>query len=51
MSRLHWTLFVAAAWAVVIFATSCTFIERSVFIHFVERFLPSGVPRDLWVGF
>lgn len=39
------------AWAATIFITSCTFIERSVFINFVKRFIPSGVPQHLWVSF
>ncbi len=51
MLRFNCILFVAAAWPVIIFATSCTFIERSVFIRFVERFLPSGVPQELWMSF
>jgi len=42
---------VAAAWAVSIFATSCTFIERSIFINFVKKFIPTGVPQHLWVSF
>jgi hypothetical protein len=44
-------LFIAAVWAVTIFITSCTFIDRSVFINFVKRFIPSGVPQHLWVNF
>lgn len=42
---------IAAAWAATIFITSCTFIERGVFIRFVEKFIPAGMPRDLWVNF
>lgn len=38
-------------WATFIFATSCTFIKRRVFIDFVERFLPAGVPQHLWLSF
>jgi VanZ family protein len=41
----------AGIWAAIIFATSCTFIERSIFINFVERYLPAGIPRELWVNF
>ena len=39
------------AWASVIFATSCTFIDRRVFIQFVGRFIPNGVPQRLWIEF
>ena len=38
-------------WAATIFATSSTFIERSVFINFVERLIPTAMPRQLWVNF
>ena len=34
-----------------IFATSCTFIERRVFIQFVGHYLPSGVTRQVWITF
>ena len=43
--------FIVAVWAATIFITSCTFIERKVFINFVGRFIPSGVPKYLWVSF
>ena len=47
--KLLWII--AAVWALTIFLTSCTFIERQVFINFVERFIPVGVPQHLWVRF
>ncbi|MBV9865818.1 MAG: VanZ family protein [Abitibacteriaceae bacterium] len=40
-----------SVWAIIIFATSCTFIERRVFINFVKRFIPAGMPQQLWVSF
>jgi VanZ family protein len=40
-----------AIWAAIIFATSCSFIERRVFIDFVKKFIPAGVPQQLWVNF
>jgi hypothetical protein len=40
-----------AAWAAIIFATSCRFIERRVFIDFVKKYIPAGMPQDLWVSF
>ncbi len=51
MLRFNRNLAIATAWAVVIFATSCSFIERSVFINFVKKFIPSGVPQELWMSF
>jgi hypothetical protein len=48
-SRRIW--FIVAAWATTIFITSCTFIERRVFIDFVGRFIPTGVPKQIWVSF
>jgi hypothetical protein len=42
---------VTAVWASIIFATSCRFIERRVFIDFVKRYIPGNVPQHLWVGF
>ncbi len=37
-----------AAWAGVIFATSCRFIDRDLFIAFVDRYLPQGSSRAVW---
>lgn len=51
MRRSNRAFAIVFLWAAVIFATSCSFIERSVFINFVKRFIPSGVPQDLWVTF
>lgn len=47
-SRLVWLAL--GLWATGIFVTSCFFIERRVFINFVQRFIPAGVPRQLWVS-
>lgn len=41
----------ALVWAATIFASSSTFIERSIFIDFVKRFIPAGMPQHLWVNF
>ena len=41
----------AVAWAATIFVSSSTFIERSIFIDFVKRFIPSGMSQHLWVNF
>jgi hypothetical protein len=51
MRRRPSLYFIVAAWAAIIFATSSTFIERRVFINFVKRFIPEGMPRHLWVAF
>jgi hypothetical protein len=48
-SNRIWCL--AVAWALVIFLTSSTFIERQVFINFIKQFIPEGMPRHLWIGF
>jgi VanZ family protein len=51
MLRSNRVFALALLWAYIIFATSCSFIERSVFINFVKRFIPAGMPQDLWVTF
>jgi hypothetical protein len=44
----------AAAWALVIFGTSCTVIFQDAFFVFVDRFLPSDAARTdfarLWIA-
>lgn len=51
MSRPNRPWIFACLWATVIFGTSCTFIERSIFINWVDNFLPDGPTRHLWYAF
>ncbi len=44
-------LFFVAVWAAIIFASSSTFIERQVFIDFVQQYIPGSVSRHLWIAF
>src|SRR5688500_6581592 len=40
----------AIAWALVIFATSCRYIDRDTFVRFTGAVLPSGSSREIWTS-
>lgn len=47
----RWLLVAAVVWAAVIFATSCTWIDRDIFVGWVWRLLPSATAKQEFASF